>query len=211
MSRRGDPSYELEGNRENNQETLADVLSKFLDAGMRSHMSAAQRAAAAWYGANGDVERAHTTGVFLKRPRHKGDPPILGVYVDSHSRLTDFTVNREIYLARLHNVGLEVSGIEFKLTQRGVEKGASAGTRASRGADTVSRSGARRVSPSSTTTAQIELPELNDEQRAEVARATEGLPDSLRTKVSSAMIYSMRRRMYDAGHNKSDGGGSAGK
>ena len=117
--RRGeDPIQELEGNRERNQESIGDLLSRVVGGEMRGRMSAAQRAAAAWYGANGDIERAHTTGVFLKKPKREGAAPILGVYVDSHARLTDFTVNREIYLARLHNAGLELSGIEFRLTRR---------------------------------------------------------------------------------------------
>jgi hypothetical protein len=80
---------------------------------MASKMSDNQRAAAAWYRANGDRERAHTTGVFLKRPRKAGAAPVLGVYVDSHAMATDFGVNKDIYLARLANIGYEVSGIEF--------------------------------------------------------------------------------------------------
>lgn len=215
MSRRGDPAYELEGNREHNQETIASVISHFVGSDMRAHMSAAQRAAAAWYRANGDVERAHTTGVFLKRPRRKGDAPILGVYVDSHSRLTDFTVNREIYLARLHNVGLEVSGIEFLLTRRSGTSTPSASSSATGSAashvagdlGTSSRSEEEGFSPSGHTLDVIDLPELTDVQRDEIARATAGLPDSLRDKVAHAMSYSMRRQMYDASHDGAEGAG----
>ena len=205
MARRGDPTYELEGNRENNHETLANLISDFVGTDMRSRMSAAQRAAAAWYGSNGDVERAHTTGVFLKRPRHKGDPPILGVYVDSHSRLTDFTVNQEIYLARLHNAGLEVSGIEFLLTRRSADSVASAGEPAPRGNASLSESKAKKFSPSDATTKTIELPELTDAQRDEVTRATEMLSEPLRAKVAWAMSYSMRRQMYNRIREAHDG------
>ena len=60
----------------------------------RRSMSANQRAAYVWHNVNGDVERAHTTGVFLKEPHVKGAAPILGVYVDSRMRAVDFRANR---------------------------------------------------------------------------------------------------------------------
>jgi hypothetical protein len=215
MSRRGDPAYELEGNREHNQETIASVISHFVGSDMRAHMSAAQRAAAAWYRANGDVERSHTTGVFLKRPLRKGDAPILGVYVDSHSRLTDFTVNREIYLARLHNVGLEVSGIEFLLTRHTTESGAGVRGNAARAAGTGTasspRPGTRGFSSSGQMPNTIDLPELTDAQRDEIARSTAGLPESLREKVARAMSYSMRRQRYDADRGTNDDHAGAGE
>ena len=85
----------------------------------RRSMSANQRAAYVWHNVNGDVERAHTTGVFLKEPHVKGAAPILGVYVDSRMRAVDFRANREVYRARLSMGGLEVSEIEFIVSQYG--------------------------------------------------------------------------------------------
>ena len=85
----------------------------------RRSMSANQRAAYVWHNVNGDVERAHTTGVFLKEPHVKGAAPILGVYVDSRMRAVDFRANREVYRARLSMGGLEVSEIEFIVSQSG--------------------------------------------------------------------------------------------
>ena len=85
----------------------------------RRSMSANQRAAYVWHNVNGDVERAHTTGVFLKEPHVKGADPILGVYVDSRMRAVDFRANREVYRARLSMGGLEVSEIEFIVSQYG--------------------------------------------------------------------------------------------
>ena len=192
--RRGeDPIQELEGNRERNQESIGEVLSRVVGGEMRGRMSAAQRAAAAWYGANGDIERAHTTGVFLKKPKREGAAPILGVYVDSHARLTDFTVNREIYLARLHNAGLELSGIEFRLTRRDRaetqnEAGAGAGAGAGEGRSALPE----RPRP-------LDLPQLDEGKRATIEVAVADLEEPLRSKVAHAMEMSMRRQEFEEG------------
>ena len=192
--RRGeDPIQELEGNRERNQESIGDLLSRVVGGEMRGRMSAAQRAAAAWYGANGDIERAHTTGVFLKKPKREGAAPILGVYVDSHARLTDFTVNREIYLARLHNAGLEVSGIEFRLTRRDragaqAEAGAGAGAGSGEGRPALPE----RPRP-------LDLPQLDEGKRATIEVAVADLEEPLRSKVAHAMEMSMRRQEFEEG------------
>ena len=192
--RRGeDPIQELEGNRERNQESIGDLLSRVVGGEMRGRMSAAQRAAAAWYGANGDIERAHTTGVFLKKPKREGTAPILGVYVDSHARLTDFTVNREIYLARLHNAGLELSGIEFRLTRRDrvgaqAEAGAGAGAGAGEGRSALPE----RPRP-------LDLPQLDEGKRATIEVAVADLEEPLRSKVAHAMEMSMRRQEFEEG------------
>ena len=192
--RRGeDPIQELEGNRERNQESIGEVLSRVVGGEMRGRMSAAQRAAAAWYGANGDIERAHTTGVFLKKPKREGAAPILGVYVDSHARLTDFTVNREIYLARLHNAGLEVSGIEFRLTRRDrAEAQNEAGAGASAGAGEGHSALPERPRP-------LDLPQLDEGKRATIEVAVADLEEPLRSKVAHAMEMSMRRQEFEEG------------
>ena len=192
--RRGeDPIQELEGNRERNQESIGDLLSRVVGGEMRGRMSAAQRAAAAWYGANGDIERAHTTGVFLKKPKREGAAPILGVYVDSHARLTDFTVNREIYLARLHNAGLEVSGIEFRLTRRDrAEAQGQAAPGASAGAGEGRPALPERPRP-------LDLPQLDEGKRATIEVAVADLEEPLRSKVAHAMEMSMRRQEFEEG------------
>ena len=47
--RRGeDPIQELEGNRERNQESIGDLLSRVVGGEMRGRMSAAQRARSLW-------------------------------------------------------------------------------------------------------------------------------------------------------------------
>lgn len=197
--RRGENSVqELEGMRERNQSSIGDLLANVVSGEMRARMSAAQRAAAAWYGANGDIERAHTTGVFLKKPKRAGVAPVLGVYVDSHARLTDFTVNREIYLARLHNAGLEVSGIEFFLTRRDRTSSAEGRT-----AD--ERSEARQSLPQREK--PLDLPELDPARRAEIGAAVADLDEPLRSKVAHAMELSMRRQELGVEEASSDASG----
>lgn len=146
-----------------------------LDEHMASRMTANQRAAAAWHRANGDRERMHTTGVFLKRPKVVGAAPILGVYVDSHIMATDFGVNKDIYLARLANIGFAVSGIDFIPTREGYR---TAGTR--------SKDASRPPVPV--------LPELSEAERKEVQSLVADLPDDLRGRASRAIELSKRKQ-----------------
>ena len=71
----------------------------------------------AWYAANGDIERAHTTGTFVREPRRGEAGPVLVVYVDSKARVTDFSANSEVYLARLANAGHPFCKVEFRLSR----------------------------------------------------------------------------------------------
>lgn len=76
-----------------------------------------QKASAAWNAVIGDIERKHTTGVFVIEPKIKGRYPILGVFVDSSSILVDFNVNKEMYLIRLAHLGYKFDDILFKLSK----------------------------------------------------------------------------------------------
>lgn len=73
--------------------------------------------ATAWNSVIGDIERKHTTGVFVIEPKIKGRYPILGVFVDSSSVLVDFNVNKEMYLLRLAHLGYKFDDILFKLSK----------------------------------------------------------------------------------------------
>jgi hypothetical protein len=154
---------------------VSNLMGEVIDDRLSRKMSANQRAATAWYRANGDRERAHTTGVFLKRARIAGAPPILGVYVDSHAMATDFGVNKDIYLARLANVGFEVSGIEFVPSREGYRRARKDD------ADVRRSSGAQP------------LPELDDTERETVESLVSDLPESLRASASKAVSLSLRR------------------
>lgn len=153
-------------------ERVEDLMREVVDGQMARNLTANQRAAAAWYRANGDRERAHTTGVFLKRARRAGAAPVLGVYVDSHAMVTDFGVNKDIYLARLANVGFEVSGIEF-LPSRTPRK--------------------QRRAESASQPSPEPLPELDENELQEVDAIIARAPESLRASVSKAVTLSFRR------------------
>lgn len=153
--------------------SVGDIVGGLLGTAMRGRLTQNQRAAQAWYGCNGDVERKHCTGVFLKKPRSAGAAPVLGVYVDSHARLTDFGANKDIYLQRLANYGFQVSDIQFCLSRE-------------------PRAAGPRPVPA-TSTPPAPLPELAPEESAHVQELTRDLPEALKTSVSRAISLSMRR------------------
>jgi len=155
-------------------ESVASLMDEVLNQQMARRLSANQRAAAAWFRANGDRERNHTVGVFLKRPRATGAAPVVGVYVDSHAMATDFGVNKDIYLARLANIGFEASGIEFIVSRQPRR--------------TASASGESRVEGH-----PAELPELDAMERQEVESLVRDLPESLRTAAARAVTIAKRR------------------
>ena len=93
--------------RESGGTGLVELVSGEVDRiGSQGRRDAAAFAWIAWNEVNGDVERAHTTGVYVGEPRRGARDPELTVYVDSAAYLTDFSANREIYLARLETAGL---------------------------------------------------------------------------------------------------------
>lgn len=165
---------------------LSNLMGEVIDDRLSRKMSANQRAATAWYRANGDRERAHTTGVFLKRARRQGAAPVLCVYIDSHAMAIDFGVNKEIYLARLANVGFEVSGIEFLPSRDGHKKAA-----------------ARRESKASPK--REELPELTPLEQAEVDALVARLPESIRAAAHRAVSLSKRRDKLENAKNREQG------
>lgn len=164
--------------RGDSSEDISSVLDEMMGRGAWARLSRNRRAAMAWFKANGDVERRHTSGVYLKRAAAGGLPPVLVVYVDSHSRLTDFMANREIYLVRLAAVGFEVSGVEFRLSREPAREAQSSG----------------KVEPSPAT---VELPPLTDAERRRADELTADLPEPLRQRARDAMELSMRREKLD--------------
>lgn len=177
--------------RERTPATVGELMGSLVadTDGMQRKMNANQRAAALWSQANGDVERAHTMGVYLREPPNEALPPVLGVYVDSHARLSDFNANKELYLARLSAVGLEVSGIEFKLNRRA---GAGAGGRRGLGTDLPAAAKPARDSVGDG------LPPLSPEELKACAASCADLPDGLRHRALRAMELSLRREKAEA-------------
>lgn len=159
--------------RENGGKTLEQLLggeiARIDVEGTRRNSASAW---SAWNAVNGDVERAHTTGVYVGEPRRGASLPELTVYVDSNAYLTDFSANREIYLARLESAGLRFSSISF---------------RRSKSAAKTQDKTARKKAP-----AKQPLPELTPEEEAKVTELCASLSERLRESVSQAMRASLR-------------------
>lgn len=128
----------------------------------------------AWHTVNGDIERTHTMGIYVREPRGHESLPTLLVYVDSRARATDFSANREVYLARLASVGLRFLDVSFRVSKRPVPI---------RGSLDEKRHAVESVAP---------LPELTEEERDRVEWMTKGLPEGLRASVQRAMSASFR-------------------
>ncbi len=145
-------------------------------------MSLGRRVARAWHRLCGPVEREHTCGIYIRKPRRAGEAPILGIYVDTAPRAADFRANREVYLARLAMEGFEFSDIRFEKTRRPPKK---------------KDAPARKAGPAPAP----ELPELTDEERARVREAVASQPEAIREKAYKAMSASLRRQKYESSKN----------
>lgn len=169
-------------------EGISSLLGKIVDDGLERRLSRGQRAAQAWYEANGDLERRHTCGVYVRQARVAGASPVLGVYVDTNARLTDLRANKDLYLARLANVGYQVSDIEFRLsrTRRSLYDMAPRGPR--NDGDVPSRDGSD---------SREDLPSLSRAEEERVAELTRDLPEGLRQSASRAISLTMRRKKTD--------------
>lgn len=153
---------------------MADLLSAVVPQGARGTLGAAWQAQQAWREANGDRERAHTCGVFLAPARVRGAAPRLVVYLDSNVLLTDFRTNAELYLGRLAAWGLQVSGIDFRLSR-------DAGKRR------------RPTDEKDLKPPAPPLPPLDERDGKEIDEMVAGLPEGLREKARDAARLSYRR------------------
>lgn len=133
-------------------------------------------AARAWYAANGDRERAHTTGVWLRASGKRGVDPVLVVGVDSSLLALELGTNRDLYLSRLCWSGMAVSDIRFTVSRRSE-------------ASELRRKAAKEE--------KAPLPELLPSERKMVEAQTKDLPEGLRQSVSRAMCASLRRNRAD--------------
>ena len=157
--------------------SVASLFESFLD-GRGDEMVRATRA---WYAVNGDIERAHTTGTFVREPRRGETGPVLVVYVDSRARATDFAANSEVYLARLANAGMSYSKVEFRLSKY-PRRPAEAGP---------GRASAVAVAPGAQ--AARPLPPLSREEEDEIEVLLARVPEGMREDVRKAMRASYAR------------------
>ncbi|MEE0028138.1 MAG: hypothetical protein U0J70_11145 [Atopobiaceae bacterium] len=155
-----------------------DAVSMLLGGPMGRGLSAASQAARAWYAANGDRERAHTTGVWLQKSGRKGIDPVLVVALDSHLLAGELGTNKELYLSRLAFRGIAISDIRFTVRQR---------------TDGGQKDPGGRLVPGVFRPSVPPLPELTPTEIARVERATANLPEGLKQSASRAMCASLRR------------------
>ena len=155
-----------------------DLVGALFGAAGTAKLSAAQRAARAWFQANGDRERAHTTGVWLRKSGRAGVDPILVVRVDSGLLAQELGTNKDLYLARVACAGVAVSDIRFD-----VGRPHAGPVPMRRGAD------AHAAAPKPR--------ELSAGERARVAEMTASLPDGLRQSVSRAMCATLARHKIE--------------
>lgn len=146
--------------------TLGSVLEGLFGAGGSMRMNAHKRALAVWMRVNGDIERKHTCGAFIRE--HPPADPILTIYLDARTRVVDFNANRELYLQRLAYGGLPLSRIEFKLARE------------------------LPVRDAPEDEEDEPLPELTDEEAEYIRTCAARLSEPLKTSVSKAMIVSFR-------------------
>lgn len=167
-------------------ESLGGVLSDFFESPeVRAKMGAGHTAGLAWHSVIGDIERKHTTGVFVGKPKAPGMAPALCVYVDSRMRMVDFNANREIYLARLTAAGYDYSEVRFLQNKRPRPKADAPKT----------EKGYEGTVPSYHSATPP--PELTEAERAQIEAQTAGLSPEMRLSVSKAMTACMRRQKYE--------------
>ena len=148
-----------------------DVVSALFGASGGKRLSEAQLAARAWYMCNGDRERQHTCGVWMRKSGRVGIDPVLVVRLDSNLLAQELGTNKDLYLARLSRAGVHVSDVRFVAGQR------------TRSAE---RARSERAAPPPPR-------ELTQAERERVAAATAHLPEPLQKSVSRAMCATMAR------------------
>lgn len=165
-----------------------DVVGALLGGALGRELSAAARAARAWYAANGDRERAHTTGVWLRKSGRAGVDPVMVVALDSNLLAGELGTNKDLYLQRLAFHGIAVSDVRFTVGKNRTQEAPV-------------RSGLMSLSAREGTRAPQPVPELTPAELDRVARATSELPDGLKQSVSRAMCATIRRSKGGNTHN----------
>lgn len=144
-----------------------DLVAALFGPRATKQLSDSQRAARAWYSANGDRERKHTTGVWLRKPGRANADPVMVVRLDSNLLAQELGTNKDLYLARLASAGVRVSDLRFSVGRaKEPKKVLSPG----------------RPQPKKTTTR-----DLTPSEKAHIEDATKDLPDALRVSVARAM------------------------
>ena len=102
--------------------------------------------------------------------------------------MSDFNANKEIYLARLHGVGLQVSGVKFRLSDARHMRKATG--------EKHEGIGKKRAS--------VALPGLSQEECGRIEDMTRDLPDGIRAKAERAIELSFRRELLENTKNRTN-------
>ena len=156
--------------------SIGQLVSDVLDTKLEK-AGLSQRVMKLWFMVNGERERAHTVGVFLKE-NPTGQPPRLFVYVDSNACAVDFNASREVYLAKLEGAGLTLTAIDFRLSRYAQEH--------------------RERLRAQPDPEGESLPDLTEEEATYIDGLVKDLPERLRKSVSKAVSSSMRRKKAES-------------
>ena len=157
---------------------IKDLLSSpdaIFSANGKDQMNSAKRVYMLWYKVNGNFERKHTTGLYLKEPVGKEQYPTLIVYIDKNIVMQDFRTNKQIYLIRLKAEGLILRDIEFLLSKPGHKS-------------------RKPVEIEPMKKKKKKLPELTEEEMAQIESLTADLSEETKQIVTKPMISAFRRR-----------------
>lgn len=168
--------------------SAADALSALFQGPLGAGLAPAAKAARAWYSSNGDRERRHTTGVWLRKPGRMGADPVMVVALDSNLLAAELGTNKDLYLSRLSFHGVAISDIRFtvgKATRMAPGSGHARAHDRAAAREHVERGGHH--------TYRADLPGLSEEEKSRVDEVTRNFPDGLRQSVSRAMCASLRR------------------
>lgn len=140
-----------------------------------------------WLSANGDLERAHTVGVYLREdPRGRGLPTLV-VYVDSNACAVDFRAQGELYLARLQAAGASVGGVDFRLSRYAAQHRA------------------RRDAPRPDASPRRLLPPLSPADEALARSLVADLPEGHRERAFRAICASFRQDAWESSQDAEKG------
>lgn len=156
------------------------VVGEMMAGRVSAEADANRRMLAAWLMSNGDRERVHTVGVWLKEPPREGALPTLVVYVDSSACVVDFRAQRELYLARLEAAGVRLAAIDVRLSKYAAQH------RARRQEREQGRREPREPEAA-------ELPPLSEAEERRVLDLIANLPDNLQKSAYRAISTSLRR------------------
>lgn len=138
-------------------------------------LTSSKRVYMLWYKVNGNFERKHTCGLFLKEPSGKEQYPTLIVYIDKNVVMQDFRTNKGIYLIRLKAQGLILRDIQFVLTKNPRPK-------------------YKKEEETKKKEEKMPLPDLSEQEMAYIKDLTKDLDEDMKKTVVKPIISVFKRQ-----------------